>query len=78
MLPVLHVSHILLPGDVFKVTGYMYREVGRGERSAQGLRLLSRPRLRSSRRHAGCVLVGLDGCVVRLCDPCALVRPRER
>ena len=25
---------------------------------------------------AGCVLVGLDGCEVRLCDPCALVRPR--
>ena len=24
---------------------------------------------------AGCVLGGLDGCEVRLCDPCARVRP---
>ena len=30
---------------------------------------------RSSRGRAG-VLVGLDGCEVRLCDPCARVRPR--
>ena len=35
----------------------------------------SRPRFRSSRCRAGCVLVGLDGCEVRLCDPCARVRP---
>jgi hypothetical protein len=30
---------------------------------------------RSSRCRAGCVLGGLDGCEVRLCDPCARVRP---
>jgi hypothetical protein len=30
---------------------------------------------RSSRCRAGCVLRGLDGCEVRLCDPCARVRP---
>jgi len=42
-----------------------------------GLRLLSRPRFRSSRCRAGCVCwwvnLGLDGCEVRLCDPCARV-----
>ena len=41
---------------------------------------LSRPRIRSSSRPAtrsgrAGVLVGLDGCEVRLCDPCACVRP---
>ena len=36
--------------------------------------VLSRPRIRSSRGRAG-VLVGLDGCEVRLCHPCARVRP---
>jgi len=60
--------------------------VGRGERSAPGLRLLSRPRRRGTfgRRpdeprtvRVGVMfLVGLDGFEVRLCDPCALVRPR--
>jgi hypothetical protein len=50
--------------------------IGRGERSAPGLRLLSRPRFWPSRRRSGCVLVGLDGCEVRRCDPCALVRAR--
>ena len=30
---------------------------------------------RSSRCRAGCVLGGLDGCEVRLCDPCALLCP---
>ena len=44
------------------------------------LRLLSRPRIRSSSRPAtrsgrAGVLVGVDGCEVRLCDPCACVRP---
>ena len=39
--------------------------VGREERSAPGLRLLSRPRIRSSRGRAG-ALVGWDGCEVRL------------
>ena len=39
-----------------------------------GLRLLSRPRIWSSRGRAD-VLVGLDGCEVRLFDPCACVRP---
>ena len=38
------------------------------------LRLLSRPRFRPSRGRAG-VSLGLDGCEVRLCDPCARVRP---
>ena len=40
--------------------------------------LLSRPRIRSSRGRAvfrAGVLVGLDGCEVLLCDPCARVRP---
>ena len=41
-----------------------------GERSAPGLLLLSRPRFRPSRGRAG-VSLGLDGCEVRLCDPCA-------
>jgi hypothetical protein len=64
--------------------------VGRGERSAPGLRLLSRPRRRCTfGRHPDepldeprtvrvgvLILVGLDGFEVRLCDPCALVRPR--
>ena len=36
--------------------------------------VLSRPRIRSSRGRAG-VLVGMDGCEVRLCDPCARARP---
>ena len=36
---------------------------------------MNRPRFRSSRCRAGCVLVGLDGCEVRLCDLCARVRP---
>ena len=36
--------------------------------------LLSRPRFRPSRGRAG-VTLGLDGCEVRLCDPCARVRP---
>ena len=35
---------------------------------------MSRPRIRSSRGRAG-VLVGLDACELRLCDPCACVRP---
>ena len=52
------------------------RRVGRGERSAPGLRLflrlLSRPRFRPSRGRAG-VSLGLDGCEVRLCDPCVRV-----
>ena len=39
--------------------------VGREERSAPGLRPLSRPRIRSSRGRAG-ALVGWDGCEVRL------------
>ena len=41
---------------------------------------LSRPRIRSvtsrlARSGRAGVLVGLDGCEVRLCDPCACVRP---
>ena len=40
----------------------------------RALRLLSRPRFRPSRGRAG-VSLGLDGCEVRLCDPCARVRP---
>ena len=50
----------------------------RGERSAPGLRLL---RLESAAASAValtcglCVLVGLDGCEVRLCDPCARLCP---
>ena len=39
-----------------------------------GLRILSRPRFRPSRGRAG-VSLGLDVCEVRLCDPCARVRP---
>ena len=42
-------------------------------RSAPGLRLLSRPPFRPARGRAG-VSLGLDGCEVRLCDPCARVR----
>ena len=45
--------------------------------SAKNITSMSRPRfarIRSSRCRAG-VLVGLDGCEVRLCDPCARVRP---
>ena len=46
--------------------------------SAKNITSMSRPRFaridRSSRCHAG-VLVGLDGCEVRLCDPCAHVCP---
>ncbi len=38
----------------------------RGERSAPGLRPLSRPLIRSSRGRSG-ALVGWDGCEVRLC-----------
>ena len=42
--------------------------VGRGERSAPGLRPLSRPLIRSSRGRSGALpLVGWDGCEVRLC-----------
>ena len=44
--------------------GGLFR-VGRGERSAPGLRPLSRPLIRSSRGRAG-ALVGWDGCEVRL------------
>ena len=43
--------------------------------STSGRRLLSRPRIRSSRGRAG-VSVGLYGCEVRLCDPCARVVSR--
>ena len=39
-----------------------------------GLRILSRPRFRPSRGRAG-VSLGLDGCEVCLCDPCARMRP---
>ena len=39
------------------------------------LRLLSRPRFRPSRGRRAGVSLGLDGCEVRLCDPCARVRP---
>ena len=53
-------------------------------RGMSGLRLLSRPRIRSSRGRAG-VLVGFGrtwSCLVRsevrLCDPCARVRPCVR
>jgi hypothetical protein len=49
------------------------------ERYPGYLRLLSRPRFRS-RADVTCglcvLLVGLDGCEVRLCGPCAFVRPR--
>ena len=37
------------------------------------LRLLSRPRFRPSRGRRAGVSLGLDGCEVRLCDPCARV-----
>ena len=61
-------------------------ESARGERSAPGLRMLSRPRFRPSCGRAGVfrfrpsrgragVSLGLDGCEVCLCDPCARVRP---
>ena len=48
--------------------------VGRGERSAPGLRPLSRPLIRSSRGRLG-ALVGWDACEVRLCDSCVRVCP---
>ena len=51
------------------VSFYRYStEVGSGP----ALRMLSRPRFRLSRGRAG-VSLGLDGCEVRLCDPCARV-----
>ena len=39
------------------------------------MRLLIRPRFRPSRGARAGVSLGLDGCEVRLCDPCARVRP---
>ena len=54
------------------VSFYRYStEVGSGP----ALRMLSRPRFRLSRGRAG-VSLGLDGCEVCLCVPCARVRPR--
>ena len=54
----------LAPSESF----YRYQYFGATGRRAA----LSRPRIRSSRGRAG-VSVGLDGCEVRLCDPCARV-----
>jgi hypothetical protein len=61
-------SHVLLGMAVPRISTITYSglfRVGRGERSAQGLRPLSRPLSRSSRGRAG-ALVGWDGCEVRL------------
>ena len=63
-------------GRVGFAGGGLFR-VGRGERSAPRLRLLSRPRFRPSRGRAVCRWVWnmVVRTEVRLCDPCARVRP---